>query len=82
MAKGERTMVPLIAHDRRGRRSPLATFAAPSRSYPCWPRLRTFIESTLTNGIHVAWFPSTLRSVRGGPSRSWRAGFSIAAWQR
>ena len=68
VAKGERAMVPLIAQDLRATRIAFGYIRDYLTQSPLLASqvtdLQTF-ELTLANGIHVACFPSTLRSVRG-----------------
>jgi hypothetical protein len=68
LAKGERAMVPLIAQDLRATRIAFGYIRDYLTQSPLLASqisdLQTF-ELTLANGIHVACFPSTLRSVRG-----------------
>ena len=68
LAKGERAMVPLIAQDLRATRIAFGYIRDYLTESPLLASqvsdLQTF-ELTLANGIHVACFPSTLRSVRG-----------------
>jgi hypothetical protein len=68
LAKGERAMVPLIAQDLRATRIAFGYIRDYLSQSPLLASqisdLQTF-ELTLTNGVHVACFPSTLRSVRG-----------------
>jgi len=68
LAKGERAMVPLIAQDLRATKIAFGYIADYLTQSPLLASqvadVQTF-ELTLTNGIHVACFPSTLRSVRG-----------------
>ena len=68
LAKGERAMVPLIAQDLRATKIAFSYIRDYLTQSPLLASqvadVQTF-ELTLMNGVHVACFPSTLRSVRG-----------------
>jgi len=68
LAKGERAMVPLIAQDLRATKIAFSYIRDYLTQSPLLASqiadVQTF-ELTLANGVHVACFPSTLRSVRG-----------------